>query len=477
MTQGRGNPENRAENRWGQEEAEVMAREKQKAVVSPMKVPPSNVQAEQAILGGILINNDALNQVMDVLAPDDFYREAHQAIFEGMLELYNGGEPIDLITLSQVLDKRKRLENAGDVDYLASLAEAVSTSAGALHHAEIVKDLSIRRKLIRECSTISESCFENWKETDELLDMAEQSIFEIAEERIKEGFSSLQDVITGSFKKLENIAEVEGYITGVPSGFRDFDRLTTGLQPSDVIIIAGRPSMGKTALALNIGYNAAETTGKGVAIFSLEMSKLQLGIRLLGFDAGINATKLRTGLLRDEDWERLTHSANHLAELPIFIDDSSGIGVLEMKAKCRRLMKRQDLGMVIVDYLQLLQGRRSAESRQLEISEISRALKALAKDLNVPVLALSQLNRKVEDRPNKRPQLADLRESGAIEQDADVIVFIYRDEVYHPTSEENRNVAEIIVAKQRNGPTGYFKLTFLKELTLFKDYVEEEGLV
>ncbi|RLB18317.1 MAG: replicative DNA helicase [Deltaproteobacteria bacterium] len=454
-----------------------MAREKQKAVVSPMKVPPSNVQAEQAILGGILINNDALNQVMDVLAPDDFYREAHQAIFEGMLELYNGGEPIDLITLSQVLDKRKRLENAGDVDYLASLAEAVSTSAGALHHAEIVKDLSIRRKLIRECSTISESCFENWKETDELLDMAEQSIFEIAEERIKEGFSSLQDVITGSFKKLENIAEVEGYITGVPSGFRDFDRLTTGLQPSDVIIIAGRPSMGKTALALNIGYNAAETTGKGVAIFSLEMSKLQLGIRLLGFDAGINATKLRTGLLRDEDWERLTHSANHLAELPIFIDDSSGIGVLEMKAKCRRLMKRQDLGMVIVDYLQLLQGRRSAESRQLEISEISRALKALAKDLNVPVLALSQLNRKVEDRPNKRPQLADLRESGAIEQDADVIVFIYRDEVYHPTSEENRNVAEIIVAKQRNGPTGYFKLTFLKELTLFKDYVEEEGLV
>ncbi len=477
MTQGRGNPENRAENRWGQEEAEVMAREKQKAVVSPMKVPPSNVQAEQAILGGILINNDALNQVMDVLAPDDFYREAHQAIFEGMLELYNGGEPIDLITLSQVLDKKKRLENAGGVDYLASLAEAVSTSAGSLHHAEIVKDLSIRRKLIRECSTISESCFENWKETDELLDMAEQSIFEIAEERIKEGFSSLQDVITGSFKKLENIAEVEGYITGVPSGFRDFDRLTTGLQPSDVIIIAGRPSMGKTALALNIGYNAAETTGKGVAIFSLEMSKLQLGIRLLGFDAGINATKLRTGLLRDEDWERLTHSANHLAELPIFIDDSSGIGVLEMKAKCRRLMKRQDLGMVIVDYLQLLQGRRSAESRQLEISEISRALKALAKDLNVPVLALSQLNRKVEDRPNKRPQLADLRESGAIEQDADVIVFIYRDEVYHPTSEENRNVAEIIVAKQRNGPTGYFKLTFLKELTLFKDYVEEEGLV
>jgi replicative DNA helicase len=452
-----------------------MAREKENAVVSPMRVPPSNIQAEQAVLGGVLINNDAMNQVIDLLAPDDFYREAHEAIFEGMLELYNSGEPIDIITLSQVLDRKKRLERAGGNDYLASLVEAVSTSAGALHHAGIIKDLSIRRKLIRECSVISESCFEPWKETDELLDTAEQSIFEIAEERIKEGFYSLQDVITGSFKKLENIAEVEGYVTGIPSGFRDFDRLTAGLQPSDVIIIAGRPSMGKTALALNIGHSAAETTGKAVAIFSLEMSKLQLGIRLLGFDAGINATKLRTGRLRDDDWEHLTHSANHLAELPIFIDDSSGIGVLEMKAKCRRLMKRQNLGMVIVDYLQLLQGRRSAESRQLEISEISRALKALAKDLNVPVLALSQLNRKVEDRPNKRPQLADLRESGAIEQDADVIVFIYRDEVYHPASEETRNIAEIIVAKQRNGPTGYFKLTFLKELTLFKDYIEEEG--
>ncbi len=453
-----------------------MVREKQQAVVAPMKVPPSNVQAEQAILGGILMNNDALNQVIDILAPDDFYREGHQAIFAGMLDLYNSGEPIDLITLSQALERKKSIEVSGGTDYLASLVESVSTSAGSVHHAEIVKDLSIKRKLIRECSNIADSCFMNWQDTEELLDTAEQAVFEIAEERIKEGFFSLQDVITGSFKKLESVSEVEGYITGIPSGFADFDRLTAGLQPSDLIIIAGRPSMGKTALALNIGYNAAAKTGKGVGVFSLEMSKLQLGIRLLGFDSGINATKLRTGLLRDDDWERLTHSANRLAELPIFIDDSSAIGVLEMKAKCRRLLKRQDLGMIIVDYLQLLQGRRSAESRQLEISEISRGLKALAKDLNVPVLALSQLNRKVEDRPNKRPQLADLRESGAIEQDADVIVFIYRDEVYHPVSEENRNIAEIIVAKQRNGPTGYFKLTFLKEMTLFKDHVEEEGI-
>jgi replicative DNA helicase len=261
-------------------------------------------------------------------------------------------------------------------------------------------------------------------------------------------------------------------VTGVPTDFTDFDRLTAGLQPSDLIIIAGRPSMGKTALALNIAYNAATKTRKGVAIFSLEMSKMQLGIRLLGFDAGIDATKLRTGFLRDRDWERLLDSANRLSELPVFIDDNLAISVLDMKAKCRRLKKKHELALVIVDYLQLIQGRRSAESRQLEISEISRSLKALAKELNVPVVALSQLNRKVEDRPNKRPQLADLRESGAIEQDADVIVFIYRDEVYNPHSEENRNTAEIIVAKQRNGPTGSLKLTFLKELTLFKNFTE-----
>ena len=291
---------------------------------------------------------------------------------------------------------------------------------------------------------------------------------------ISEGLESLKQIIDGSFKKLESAAEFEGYVTGVPTGFEQFDRLTAGLQPSDLIIIAGRPSMGKTALALNIGYNAAKKTNKVVAVFSLEMSKQQLGIRLLGFDSGINATKLRTGSLRTDDWPRLTESADRLSELPILIDDTSAIGVLEMKAKCRRLKKRSDLGLVIVDYMQLIKGRRSAESRQLEMSEISASLKGLAKDLNVPVVALSQLNRKVEERPNKRPQLADLRESGAIEQDADVIAFIYRDEVYNPNSEENRNLAEIIIGKQRNGPTGFFKLTFQKELTRFRNYTQED---
>ena len=451
-----------------------MPQTKEKTTPSPIRVPPHNMEAEQAILGGVLINNDALNQIMDILSANCFYREAHTHLFEGMIGLYNDNEPIDIITLSQYLKEKNLLEKTGGTDYLASLVDAVSTSAGIVYYAEIVRDLSIRRMLLTQCSTISECCLQGWQRTDELLDLAEQSIFDIAEEKVGEGFSSMESVVKESFKKLESVAEHDGFITGVPTDFKDFDRLTAGLQPSDLIIIAGRPSMGKTALALNIGYNAAKRTRKGVALFSLEMSKMQLGMRLLGFAAQINATKLRTGTLRDRDWTQLTDAANQLAELPIFIDDTSAVGVLEMKARCRRLLKKNDLTLVIVDYLQLVQGRRSAESRQIEISEISRSLKALAKDLNVPVLALSQLNRKVEDRPNKKPQLADLRESGAIEQDADVIAFIYRDEMYNPTTEDNRNIAEIILAKQRNGPTGYFKLTFEQEFTRFRDYAVEE---
>ena len=451
-----------------------MAQAKEKTLPSYLKVPPHNIEAEQAILGGVLINNDAMNEITDTISPDDFYREAHAGLFEGMVELYNRNEPIDIITLSQILSAKNSLEKVGGTSYLASLVEAISTSAGIVYHAQIVKDLSVRRSLISQCSAISESCFQDWERTDDLLDRAEQSIFDIAEAQIKEGFQSLEEVIKGSFKKLESVAEFEGFVTGVPTGFIDFDRYTAGLQPADLIIIAGRPSMGKTALALNIGYHAAQKTKRAVAVFSLEMSKQQLGMRMLGFDGGIDATKLRTGFLRDKEWERLTDAANRLSELPIFIDDSSAVSVLQMKAKCRRLKRKHDLALVIVDYLQLIYGRRSAESRQLEISEISRSLKALAKDLNVPVVALSQLNRKVEDRPNKRPQLADLRESGAIEQDADVIAFIYRDELYHPQSDENRNLAELILAKQRNGPTGFFKLTFQKELTRFRDYKEED---
>ncbi len=453
-----------------------MAQPREKVAPAPIKVPPHNMEAERSILAGILINNDALNQVMDVLAPDDFYREAHMHLFEGMIGLYNNNEPIDLITLSHHLGQSDRLEPAGGTDYLASLVDAVSTSAGISYYAKIVRDLSVRRKLIAQCANISESCFQNWQETDELLDTAEQTIFEIAEERVKEGFFSLEKVVKGSFKMIESVAEQDGFITGVPTGFRDFDNLTAGLQPSDLIIIAGRPSMGKTALALNIGYNAAALANKGVAVFSLEMSKMQLGMRLLGFEGRVNIKNLRTGAyLGGDEWRRLTEAASHLSELPIYVDDSSGATVLEMKAKCRRLLKKTKLDLVIIDYLQLIQGRRSAESRQQEISEISRLLKALAKDLNVPVVALSQLNRKVEDRINKKPQLADLRESGAIEQDADVIVFIYKDDAGLQAEEgEYDDVIRVDIAKQRNGPTGPVQLTFQRKYTRFRDYADEE---
>jgi replicative DNA helicase len=448
-----------------------LAKNKENGSYSTYKVPPHNLEAEQAVLGGILINADAFNQVADVISDDDFYREAHALIFRGMLTLYNRDDPIDVITLAHVLTEGGVLEKVGGTDYLASLAEATSTSAGIAYHAEIIKDLSTRRGLINKCASISEACLQGTNDTEELLDLAEQSIFEIAERNVEQVFSPLSEVIKESFKKIEKTTGSN--ITGVPTGFTDFDNLTSGLQPSDLIIIAGRPSMGKTALALNIAYNAALENKIGVAVFSLEMSSLQLGMRLLGADAMIDASRIRKGFLQDDDYIRLTDSANRLSELPIYIDDSSGLSALELKAKARRLKKRFDIDLVVIDYLQLMQGKRSTESRQLEISDISRSLKALAKDLNIPVVAVSQLNRKVEDRPNKRPLLADLRESGAIEQDADLIVFIYREYLYNQT-EESKGKAEVIVAKHRNGPTGKVDLTFREQYTKFQNYYRDE---
>jgi replicative DNA helicase len=377
----------------------AMPKKKEDTAYSPYKVPPHNLDAEQAIVGGILINNDALNQVVDILSGEDFYKEAHALIYEGMLTLYNRDDPVDVITLSQVLKEKGTLDKVGGTEYLASLAEATATSAGILYHAEIVKDLSTRRNLIRQCSHISEVCFQPGNDTEDILDSAEQYIFEIAERNIDQNFLQLDEVVKNSFKKIETTTGSN--ITGISTGFTDFDNLTSGLQPSDFIIIAGRPSMGKTALALNIALNAALVDKLGVAIFSLEMSSLQLGIRLLGCDAMIDAWKLRKGALQDDDYLRLTDSANRLSELPIYIDDSSGLSSLEIKAKARRLKKKHNISLVIIDYLQLMQSKKAVESRQLEISDISRSLKALAKDLDIPVLAVSQLNRKVEDRPNK----------------------------------------------------------------------------
>ena len=450
----------------------AMPKKKEDTAYSPYKVPPHNLEAEQAIVGGILINNDALNQVVDILSGEDFYREAHTLIYDGMLTLYNRDDPVDVITLSQVLKEKGALDRVGGTEYLASLAEATATSAGIMYHAEIVKDLSTRRNLIQQCSHISEICFQPGNDTEDILDSAEQYIFEIAERSIDQKFLQLDEVVKNSFKKIESTTGSN--ITGISTGFTDFDNLTSGLQNSDFIIVAGRPSMGKTALALNIALNAAIVDKVGVAIFSLEMSSLQLGIRLLGCDAMIDAWKLRKGALHDDDYLRLTDSANRLSELPIYIDDSSGLSSLEIKAKARRLKKRHNISLVIIDYLQLMQSKKAVESRQLEISDISRSLKALAKDLDIPVLAVSQLNRKVEDRPNKRPMLADLRESGAIEQDADLILFIYREELYNRT-EENKGKAELNIAKHRNGPTGLVNLTFREKYTKFQNYYKDES--
>lgn len=455
-----------------------MPRKKENISQSAYKVPPHNLEAEQVILGSILINNDALNQIVDLLTSDDFYRKAHSIIFEGMLTLYNRDEPVDIITLTHILEEGGKLDKIGGSDYLASLADATSTSAGITYHSEIVRDLSTKRKLIEQCSHVSDNCFQSTMETPEILDFAEQSIFEIAERNAGQSFSPLREVVKESFGKVESMAHGSGNITGISTGFTDLDNLTSGLQPSDLVIIAGRPSMGKTALALNIVYNAAINNNVGTALFSLEMSSMQLGIRLLGLDGMIDASRLRKGALQDDEWTRLIESTDRLSKLPIFIDDSSGLSALEMKAKARRLKKKHDISLVVIDYLQLMQSKRSVESRQQEISDISRSLKALAKDLNVPVVALSQLNRQVEARPSKKPMLADLRESGAIEQDADLIVFIYRDEHYNPT-EENKGDAEIIIGKHRNGPVGMVNLLFRKQYTKFQDksyHKDELGL-
>jgi len=451
-----------------------MQRKKENSSQSAYKVPPHNLEAEQVILGGILINNDALNQIVDLLSSDDFYRKAHSFIFEGMLTLCVRDEPVDIITLTHILEEGGKLDKIGGSDYLASLADATSTSAGIAYHSEIVRDLSTKRKLIEKCSHISDNCFQSTMETPEILDLAEQSVFEIAERNAGQSFYHLREVVKESFGKVESMAHGSGNITGISTGFTDIDNLTSGLQPSDLIIIAGRPSMGKTALALNIVYNAAIENNVGTALFSLEMSSMQLGIRLLGLDGMIDASRLRKGALQDDEWTRLIESTDRLSKLPIFIDDSSGLSALEMKAKARRLKKKHDISLVVIDYLQLMQSKRSVESRQQEISDISRSLKALAKDLNIPVVALSQLNRQVETRPSKKPMLADLRESGAIEQDADLIVFIYRDEHYNPT-EENKDKAEIIIGKHRNGPVGMVNLLFRKQYTKFQNYYKDES--
>lgn len=434
------------------------------------RLPPQNLEAEVSVLGGILIENEALHQVLEILSASDFYREAHRKIFSAMLQLYERNEPVDLITLSEILKKKDELEAVGGLEYLNQLVSSVPTAANISYYANIVKEKSLLRKIIHRATEIINEGYGNSRDINEFLDRAERLIFEISEDRVRPSFFPLKDILKTSFKTIEKLYEKRQLITGVPTGFTKLDELTSGLQPSDLIIVAGRPSMGKTTFALNITQHAAIEAGITSAIFSLEMAKEQLALRMLCSEAKVDAHRLRGGFLSESDWPKLTRAAGILSEAPIFIDDTPAISVLEMRAKARRLKAEHNLGLIVVDYLQLMRGRADSETREQEISDISRSLKALAKELNIPVVALSQLNRRVEDRGDKRPQLADLRESGAIEQDADVIIFLYRDEVYNRSDDNpHKGKAEIIIGKQRNGPTDKFELAFIDKYTCFEN--------
>ena len=442
------------------------------------RVPPQNIEAEQSIIGGILLDNQYLNAVLEVLEGGDFYSESHRRIFAAILELDNKGEPSDLITLSNALKEKNQLDHVGGLAYLTSLVDNVPSAANIAYYAKIVKEKAILRRLIGTATDILKKSYDTGADINSVLDESEHAIFEISEKKIRPAFFSIKDLIKDSFKTIESLYERKEFVTGVPTGFEKIDDMTSGLQNSELIIIAGRPSMGKTALALDIARHAALEVGIPVALFSLEMAKEQLAIRLLSSEAKVDSQRIRRGFLGETDWPKLTTAAGRLSEAPIFIDDTPAIMALEMKAKARRLMAEAGLGLIILDYLQLMRSGANKDSREQEISEISRSLKSLAKELRVPVVALSQLNRKVEDRTNRRPQMADLRESGAIEQDADLIAFIYRDEVYN-RSEDNpeKGIAEIIIGKQRNGPTGIVKLIFLEKYTRFENLAHLEETI
>jgi len=442
---------------------------------APYSLPPQNIEAEESIISAILIDNNTLLDVIDILAPEDFYRTAHQKIYAAITDLFDKTEPIDLVTLANRLKEKGQLEEIGSASYLARLVDTVPLAVNAPHYAKIVHDKASLRRLIEKSNAIVKRCFEERGNADDVIDFAESAIFEITENKSQQAFSPLSKLILGNIETLEENQGNRSLVTGVPTGFRHLDNLTSGLQNADLIILAARPSMGKTALALNMARNAAVDASIPVAIFSLEMSKEQLSLRMLCSEARIDSSRLRGGFFSMEDWHRLTDAAGILSEAPIYIDDSASLTAMEIRAKARRLKMDKNIGLIIIDYLQLMQGRASAERRDLEISEISRSLKALAKELELPVLALSQLNRMLEQRTDKRPRLSDLRESGALEQDADVVAFIYRDEVYNKEEDNpRRGIAEILLSKQRNGPTGDVDLTFLNAFTRFENLVSEE---
>ncbi len=432
------------------------------------KVPPQQLEAEQSLLGGILIDNDGLPSAMEILTGDEFYRESHRVVFRAVQDLFERNEPVDLVTVVSLLNEKNKLEAAGGAGYIASLVESVPSAANVQAYARIVNEKALLRRLIQAAGEISAWCYGGGKNVEEILDHAESSIFTITENRIRNSYASIKDVVKKSIEAIERFQEHREMVTGVPSHFTDLDKLTAGFQPSDLIILAARPSMGKTAFALNIARNAALLSGVPVGFFSLEMSKDQLAMRLLCSEGRVDSHKVRMGFLSQQECAKLLTAAGAFMDAPIFIDDTPSISTLELKAKARRMKADRGLGLVVVDYLQLMRGKESSERREQEISDISRSLKGLAKELNVPVIALAQLNRKVEERNNKRPLMSDLRESGAIEQDADIIAFIYRDEVYNATTAD-KGIAEIIIGKQRNGPTGEVKLAYIDTYTRFEN--------
>jgi len=437
------------------------------------KIPPQNIDAEQSVLGAILIDREAIYKVMKLLQPGDFYRDSHRIIYETMLALNESGRPVDLITLCEELKQQDRLDKVGGVAYIATLAATVPTAANVEYYAHIVEEKSLLRTLINLSTRIASMGYEENEEPEKLIAEAEQMLMELSSRRTHQSFYAIKEIILQIFPHLEFLYNNRGVITGVPSSFADLDRICCGFQPGDFIILAGRPSMGKTSLGLCIGYNAAMKNNIPVGVFSLEMSKEQLVQRILCAEASVDQQRLRNGTLDENDWLKLHETANKLAKAPIYIDDTPGISIRQLRAKARQLKKEKGLGLIIIDYLQMLQGSRRSENRQQEISEISRALKSLAKELRVPVLALSQLSRSVEQRPNKRPVMSDLRESGSLEQDADLVMFIYREEYYDPESDK-KGIAEVIISKNRNGPVGTVELVFLKEYTKFVSMIRNE---
>ncbi len=448
------------------------------------RIPPQAVDVERYILGALLLDKEASAIALESIDETDLYRDSHRNIFLAMLGLYEKNEPIDIITLTEELQRRKTLEEIGGAPYLAELASLVPSSANIEYHLQIVKEKSILRKLIRACTDILSEAYDSQAEVEGVLSKAQQDIFDLLKNQKEKSYQGINTILNETFTELERLHHLDhSGIIGVPSGFGKLDDLTAGFQKSDLIILAGRPSMGKTAFALNIARNAGVEAGMGVGVFSLEMSDMQLVQRFLCAEAMVDSQRLRTGKLRENEWPKLSRSAGRLAEAPIYIDDTAGLDIIKLSARARRMALERNIGLLIVDYMQLMEAPKGFDNRQQEISYISRSLKMLAKQLNIPIIALSQLSRAVESRPDKRPMLSDLRESGAIEQDADLVMFVYREEFYlkdrdDPKFKEVENTAEIIIGKHRNGPIGTIKLTFLKQYGKFADFAHEadEGM-